>query len=119
MHLRLTALAVLLLVFSANAQVQTRSVSVNGATRTFLLYVPPSYSAATPAPVVMNLHGWGDYAQSYMNYGDMRPQSDAAGFLLAYPQASIGPAGVPEWDSAGPYAWGGDEVAFFPPVTGG
>lgn len=112
MHLRLTALAVLLLAFSASAQVQTRSVSVNGATRTFLLYVPPSYSAATPAPVVMNLHGWGDYAQSYMNYGDMRPQSDAAGFLLAYPQASIGPAGVPEWDSAGPYAWGGDEVAF-------
>ena len=112
MNARLATLAALLLAGGAVAQTQTRSVNVNGVTRTFLLYVPPSYSPATPAPVVLNLHGWAGTSQSYMNYADMRPQANADGVLLAYPQASVGPSGVTEWDSAGPYAWGGDEVAF-------
>jgi|GEM_PF-976230 len=106
-----TALA-LLCACLAPAQTQTRNVSVNGVARSYLLYVPPSYSPATPAPVVMNLHGWAGTSQSYMNYGDLRPQANADGFLLAYPQALVGPSGVTEWDSAGPYAWGADEVGF-------
>ena len=112
MNVRFVALAALLLAGSATTQLQTRSVNVNGVTRSFLLYVPPSYSPTTPAPVVMNLHGWAGSSQSYMNYADLRPLANANGFLLAYPQALVGPSGVPEWDSAGPYAWGADEVGF-------
>ena len=71
------------------AQQQFRTVNVGGVSRSYLLYVPPSYSQATPAPVVMNLHGWAGTSQGYMNYADMRPLANANGFLLAYPQALV------------------------------
>ena len=112
MNVRLAVLTALLLAVGAVAQQQFRTVNVGGVSRSYLLYVPPSYSQATPAPVVMNLHGWAGTSQGYMTYADMRPLADANGFLLAYPQALVGPSGVTEWDSAGPYAWGADEVGF-------
>jgi polyhydroxybutyrate depolymerase len=41
----------------------TRTVSVDGLDRTYLVHVPKSYDAGSPHPVVLVLHGGGSNAK--------------------------------------------------------
>lgn len=52
----------------------------NGARRDGLLYVPASYSPATPLPMVLALHGAGGFAEGPVDF--LIPYADAAGFFV-------------------------------------
>jgi predicted esterase len=68
-----------------------------------LLYVPSSYSADTPAPFALVLHGAGRDSSELVT--PMRPLVDATGMVLMAPDARGG-----TWDAiGGSFAW---DVAF-------
>ncbi len=57
--------------------------------RSFILYVPESYTGNEAVPVVFNFHGYTSNAAEQMNYGDFRPIADTAGFLVIHPQGAL------------------------------
>jgi phospholipase/carboxylesterase len=68
-----------------------------------LMYVPASYNAAKPLPLVLMLHGAGQSAE--IGIAPFLPLADAAGIVLLAPDSRGG-----TWDFLyGPY---GDDVAF-------
>lgn len=72
--------------------------------REYMLYVPSSYNAAAPTPLVLNFHGFGGQASDYMNDADMRALADAQNFILVYPQGTC-LDGSSHWNTSLP---GGD-----------
>lgn len=80
------------------------TISHDGLERSFILYVPPSYDPGTPAPLVINFHGYTSNSWEQMVYGDFRPIADTAGFLLVHPMGTLNQLGEPYWNSN----WGGD-----------
>ena len=69
--------------------------------RTFILYVPSSYDNSTKQPLVFNFHGYGSNANEQMNYGDLRSQADANGFILVHPEALDDIVGTSYWNIKG------------------
>jgi polyhydroxybutyrate depolymerase len=102
--------ALLFLNTSFSQQTINGSITHGGLTRTYILYVPASYSAGTPAPLVFNFHGYTSNASQQMMYGDFRPIADTAGFLLVHPMGTLDGSGQPYWNSG----WGGtvDDIGF-------
>jgi polyhydroxybutyrate depolymerase len=82
----------------------------DGLTRSYILYVPASYTPGTPAPLVLNFHGYTSNAFEQMFYGDFRPIADTAGFLLVHPLGTLDSTGETYWNSG----WGGtvDDIGF-------
>ncbi len=81
-----------------------------GIYRSYILYIPASYSSGTAAPLVMNFHGYTSNASEQMYYGDFRPIADTAGFLVVHPQGTLDGSNQPYWNSD----WGGtvDDIGF-------
>ncbi|PCJ23040.1 MAG: hypothetical protein COA97_12420 [Flavobacteriales bacterium] len=86
------------------------SITHQSIQRTYILYVPASYSVGTPAPLVLNFHGYTSNANDQMFYGDFRPIADTAGFLLVHPMGTLDGSGNTYWNSN----WGGtaDDIGF-------
>lgn len=61
-------------------------ISNDGIEREILIYIPKTYSKNTPAPVVINLHGYTSTAKEQMWYGDFRSIADQVGFIIVHPQ---------------------------------
>lgn len=82
----------------------------DGLQRAYILYVPASYSAGTPTPLVMNFHGYTSNSWQQMVYGDFRAVADTAGFLLVHPMGTLDLSGQPYWNAG----WGGsvDDIGF-------
>ncbi len=82
----------------------------DGLTRSYILYVPASYTPGTPAPLVLNFHGYTSNAFEQMFYGDFRAIADTAGFLLVHPLGTLDASGATYWNSG----WGGtvDDIGF-------
>jgi polyhydroxybutyrate depolymerase len=82
----------------------------DGLTRSYTIYVPASYSPGTPAPMVLNFHGYTSNAFEQMFYGDFRAIADTAGFLLVIPDGTLDATGTTYWNSG----WGGtvDDIGF-------
>jgi len=63
------------------------ALTVNtGVERTSLLHVPPGYDPASPAPLVIVLHGFSLKAEDMVRISGFNNLADKAGFLVAYPQ---------------------------------
>lgn len=86
------------------------TITHDGLQRAFILYVPASYNAGNPAPLVFNFHGYTSNSQEQMFYGDFRPIADTAGFLLVHPMGTLDGSNEPYWNSG----WGGtvDDIGF-------
>tara|TARA_Y200000002_G_C22563663_1_gene613561 strand:- start:3 stop:1001 length:999 start_codon:yes stop_codon:yes gene_type:complete len=69
--------------------------------REFILYVPSSYDSSSKQPLVFNFHGYGSNANEQMNYGDLRSQADANGFILVHPDALNDISGRSYWNMGG------------------
>tara|TARA_B100000809_G_C15138900_1_gene531999 strand:- start:4326 stop:5489 length:1164 start_codon:yes stop_codon:yes gene_type:complete len=97
-------------LFSFGQQTINGSITHGGVQRTYILYVPASYSAASPAPIVLNFHGYTSSATAQMFYGDFRPIADTAVFLLVVPQGTTDGQGNTYWNAG----WGGatNDVSF-------
>jgi polyhydroxybutyrate depolymerase len=64
-----------------------QQVTTGGVTRRYVRYEPPGLDAATPAPLVLVLHGRGGSGTIAERLYDFRQQSDTNGFVVAYPDA--------------------------------
>lgn len=107
----LTTLALLTISLAYTQQTINTSIQHDGLTRTYILYVPASYSASNPAPLVFNFHGYTSNNTEQMGYGDFRPIADTAGFLIVHPMGTLDPnTSQPYWNAN----WGGtvDDIGF-------
>ena len=58
--------------------------------REFYLHLPENYSdQVPPLPVLISLHGGGDYADANMAYSGFRQLADQNSFVTIYPQGAI------------------------------
>jgi polyhydroxybutyrate depolymerase len=81
----------------------TQTLVHDDVTRSYLLYVPESYDSASPAPLMLNFHGFGGTSEGQMQSSDMRALADSEGFILAYPQGTL-LDGDPHWNVSPPSA---------------
>lgn len=74
-----------------------QSVQVDGAERSYLVYVPQGYSGGEPAAVVLAYHGGGADAALQVRRSRINPLADEHGFLVVYPEGTRGLVG--EWQT--------------------
>jgi polyhydroxybutyrate depolymerase len=92
------------------AGVARDTLTVGSEERSYLLYVPASYDPATPAPLVVSLHGFASGPVNQMEVSQWNELADEHGFIVAYPSGT----GFPKrWNTSGAAGEGGaDDVAF-------
>ena len=76
----------LIFSFSINAQT-TKTMMWGGVEREYLEYVPSSYQAGTPAPVLFVFHGLGDDMSNMFNGTGFEAIANAHGWIVITPQA--------------------------------
>lgn len=69
------------------------TMSYQGQDRTYIQYVPASYTGATSVAVVFEFHGFGSNAAQQIVYGDYRPLADRDGFIIVAPNGQKSAAG--------------------------
>ena len=67
----------------------TQTLSHNGITREYIVYVPDSYDGDASVPLMLNFHGFGQRADQYLKFADMRSLADSENFILVYPQGTL------------------------------
>jgi polyhydroxybutyrate depolymerase len=72
------------LVWRLINQADGRIVS-GGRTRSYLLYVPDSYDPATPAPLVISIHGFAEWPAHQRQISRWNDLADRHGFIVVYP----------------------------------
>jgi polyhydroxybutyrate depolymerase len=70
-----------------------------GGDRPVQLYVPTSYHAGTPMPLVILLHGYGASGDLQELLFHFREQAEARGFLYAHPDGTIDKMGKRFWNA--------------------
>jgi len=88
------------------------SITHDGLTRTYRLYVPASYSASNAVPLIINLHGYTSDSFEQMVYGDFRSIADTAGFLVIHPQGTQDASGTNFWNAFGSPNETVDDIGF-------
>jgi len=66
----------------------SRTLSVDGRDRTYLLHVPPGYDGTKPLPLVLNLHGFGSSGQRQALYSRFPALADAEQFFVVSPDGA-------------------------------
>jgi polyhydroxybutyrate depolymerase len=89
----------------------TRSLSVGGTNRTYLLHVPPGYTGDAPLPVVIDFHPLGGTGQSQKNLSGWGTLADRENVIVVWPNGvgnswNVGRCCPPAGDQ------GVDDVAF-------
>jgi polyhydroxybutyrate depolymerase len=69
----------------------------SGATRDYVLYVPPSYDRTRPTPLVISMHGAGGWAAMQRDVSQWNRVADEHGFIVVYP-AGISGSGPRVWN---------------------
>lgn len=85
----------------------SRSIVVGTTTRTYLVHVPPSYTGATPVPLVVDMHGLTSTADQQRAISGFLALSDTRGFIATWPQG-LGNA----WNGGICCSTANDDVAF-------
>ena len=98
---------------STAQQIVNKNVNVNGVNRSYLVYLPVSFSSGENMPAMFFFHGGGGTANAALNYEcDFRSLADSDRFIAVYPQAVNSSSGPNSWDCLGDYHGGIDEVGF-------
>ncbi|MEZ0396301.1 MAG: PHB depolymerase family esterase [Anaerolineales bacterium] len=63
------------------------TLMVGGLERSYVLHIPPTYDPSRPTPLVLAFHGITLDAYEMMRISGLNAQSDAAGFIVVYPNA--------------------------------
>lgn len=72
-------------IFSSMGQT-TITIRVDNVNRDYILYVPPGHDGNTPAPLVINFHGYTSNALQQQIYANMNVVADTADFIVVYPE---------------------------------
>ncbi len=70
----------------------THTLEAGGLTREYVVYVPASYDATQPTPLVLSLHGFASSDVQQALWSQWNPLADTEGFLVVYPQGTGSPA---------------------------
>jgi polyhydroxybutyrate depolymerase len=97
--MKLLYIFLLLSGFAAAQQTINGSITHDGLTRTYILYVPASYTPGTPVPLVFNFHGYTSNSSEQMFYADFRPIADTANFILVHPMGTLDGSNQPYWNA--------------------
>ncbi len=68
---------------------RTGTTTVKLGDRSFTLHVPSAYTAGRAMPLLILLHGYTATGQNQESYMKFTPESDARGFLYAYPDGLV------------------------------
>ncbi len=71
---------------TAKAGETTETITVGGATRTFVLHVPPGYTGKTAVPVVFDFHPLGSNMSQWKLATGWSTLADQKGFIVVVPQ---------------------------------
>ena len=110
-YISLTILGSLFYFNSKAQQTITDSISHDGLSREYILYVPANYTGTEAVPLLFNFHGYTSNANDQMWYGDFRGIADTAGFIIIHPQGTLDGTGTTHFN----VGWGGstvDDVGF-------
>ncbi len=66
----------------------TRSLEIDGRTRSYIVHIPPSYDHRKPIPVVLAYHGGATSAKIMVTFSGLNEKSDEAGFMVVYPNGT-------------------------------
>jgi polyhydroxybutyrate depolymerase len=91
----------------------TRTVSVRGTSRTYVLHVPAAYDGSRAAPLVLDFHALGVNAsgKGERAASPYPAQTDPEGVVMAFPSGLAGPSG-PAWNIGPCCVANVDDVAF-------
>ncbi len=79
----------------------------DGIVREYTLYIPQTLDTTTPAPLVLNFHGYGSDMEEQMVFSDMNVTAETNGFVVAYPNGLVNAID-------GPASWNaGDDCCAF------
>ena len=92
-------LLIILPYFTISQEVTTEIMLYDGIERSYILYVPDSYSQNIPVPLVLNLHGYSSNAGQQMIYSDFYNIADEEGFILIHPEGTTDSNGFQFWGS--------------------
>ena len=95
---------------ATRALAEQRSLSVGGVDRTYRVYVPTALDRATPAPLLLWLHGVPGTSEAAEQRTGLSDQADQFRFIVAYPQGRAGPNDA--WWNTGQCCGNRDDVAF-------
>lgn len=74
--------------FIADARLQTVSLTVSGMERHALVHLPAEHDGKTPLPLVLMFHGNGGTPENVVIETGWVAKSDAAGFIVVFPEAT-------------------------------
>lgn len=74
------------------------TLTINNLDRDMIVYVPATYNASTPVPLVFNFHGYTSNAFQQMFYGDFRAIADTANFILVHPNGTLDNTNTTHWN---------------------
>jgi polyhydroxybutyrate depolymerase len=78
----------------------TRSLTVDGLERSYVLHIPAGLESGSPVPLVFVFHGFQESANSIRLQSGMDQAADAGGFIVVYPNGS-GPSSARSWNASG------------------
>ena len=64
----------------------TRSLVVDGVTRSYIIHIPPGYQRAHPVALVLDFHGGLGTPEGARRISGMDPVADRHGFIVVYPR---------------------------------
>ncbi len=94
---------------ATRALTEQRSLSVGGVERTYRVYVPTALDPASPAPLLLWLHGAPGTSEGAEQRTGLNDQADQFRFIVAYPQ---GLPAANSWWNTGQCCGAGEDVAF-------
>ena len=66
----------------------SRSLTLDGGSRTYAVHVPPGLPPSAPAPLVFAFHGGGQTATAFEGFAHLQAKSDSSGFILVEPEGT-------------------------------
>ncbi|MES1207852.1 MAG: PHB depolymerase family esterase [Pseudomonadota bacterium] len=75
------------------------SITSGGDARTFIVHVPASYNAGTPAPLVLDFHPLGGTGSQQEGSSGWKAQCDAVGCIAVFPDSSRAKASDNSWNA--------------------
>jgi polyhydroxybutyrate depolymerase len=79
----------------------TQTLTSGGLARTYILHVPAGYQPDKSLPLVLDFHGHTSTDSAQEGYSQFSPLADQQGFLVVYPQGTIGPDHQTGWGTYG------------------
>ncbi|MFT7156215.1 MAG: polyhydroxybutyrate depolymerase [Parvicella sp.] len=107
----LSLVAISISTFTLAQTTTSKTITHNGGTREYNVYVPASYDGTVAVPIVLNLHGYGSNNTQQMQYADFKPIADTANFIIVLPQGLLDPVNSsPHWNAN--WGTGIDDIGF-------